>query len=149
MSEAPGIVIVGAGECGTRAALALRETGYDGAVTLLGAEIHPPYERPPLSKDAILAAAPVPKPIGGVERLAEVGIAFRPGITVAGIDRDAQAVVLADGSRLAYHRLLLATGARPRPLPLPGGEGPNVATLRGLEDAGRIRAALGPGGGSR
>ena len=144
-SETAGIVVIGAGECGTRAALALREAGYDGAVTLLGAEVHSPYERPPLSKDAILAETPAPKPIGGAEGLAAAGVTFRPGLAVAEIDRAAQAVVLADGSRLAYHRLLLATGARPRPLPVPGADGPNVATLRGLEDAARIRAALGPG----
>jgi 3-phenylpropionate/trans-cinnamate dioxygenase ferredoxin reductase subunit len=56
-----GIVIIGAGECGTRAALALREAGYDGAATLIGAEPHAPYERPPLSKDAITAEVPGPK----------------------------------------------------------------------------------------
>ncbi|MFT3973663.1 MAG: FAD-dependent oxidoreductase [Amaricoccus sp.] len=140
-----GMVIVGAGECGTRAALALREAGYAGPVTLLGAEVHVPYERPPLSKDAILAEVPAPKPIGGAERLAEAGIAFRPGVAVEAIDRAGWSLALSDGSRLAYDRLLLATGARPRPLPVPGADGPNVAMLRGLEDAARIRAALGPG----
>lgn len=144
-SEPAGFVIIGAGECGTRAALALREAGYAGPVTLLGAEIHLPYERPPLSKDAILAEAPAPKPIGGADTLAGAGISFRPGVTVAAIDRAAHAVVLSDGSRLGYHRLLLATGARPRVLPVPGADGPNVAALRGLEDAARIRAALGHG----
>ncbi|MBB5223270.1 3-phenylpropionate/trans-cinnamate dioxygenase ferredoxin reductase subunit [Amaricoccus macauensis] len=144
-SEAPGFVIVGAGECGTRAALALREAGYDGPVTLVGTEIHTPYERPPLSKDAIAADMPEPKTIGGADGLAERGIVFRPGVTVVSLDRAAQVVVLSDGTRLAYHRLLLATGARPRALPVPGIDGPNVATLRGLEDAARIRAALGPG----
>ena len=59
-----GMVIVGAGECGTRAALALREAGYDGPVTLVGAERHAPYERPPLSKQAI-TGAPEPKGIAG------------------------------------------------------------------------------------
>ena len=87
-----GMVIVGAGECGTRAALALREAGYDGPVTLIGAEPHAPYERPPLSKDAITAEAPAPKAIAGADRLAEAGIDFRPGAARAtAIDRAARA----------------------------------------------------------
>lgn len=136
------MVIVGAGECGTRAALALRQAGHDGPVILLGAEPHPPYERPPLSKDAILAEVPAPKAVGGSGRLAEAGIDFRPSSTVVGIDRAARRVLL-DGGAVAYDRLLLATGARPRPLA--GADGPNVAMLRTLDDALRIRAALGPG----
>jgi 3-phenylpropionate/trans-cinnamate dioxygenase ferredoxin reductase component len=141
----PGMVIIGAGECGTRAALALREAGYAGAVTLIGAEPHPPYERPPLSKDAIVAEAPGPKAISGASGLAEAGIDFRPGAVAAAIDRAGCTVLLADGTRLPYERLLIATGARPRTLPVPGADGANVATLRGLEDAARIRAAVGPG----
>lgn len=137
-----GMVIIGAGECGTRAALALREAGYAGAVTLIGAEPHMPYERPPLSKDAITAEVSAPKAIGGSARLAEAGIDFRPSRTALGIDRTARHLHLG-GETLAYERLLLATGARPRPLP--GAEGPNVATLRTLDDAARIRQGLGPG----
>jgi 3-phenylpropionate/trans-cinnamate dioxygenase ferredoxin reductase subunit len=139
-----GMVIIGAGECGTRAALALRQAGYDGAVTLLGAEPHAPYERPPLSKDALTAEAPAAKAIGGAERLAEAGIDFRPSRSALGIDRTARRVLL-EGETIPYERLLLATGARPRPLPLPGADGPTVVTLRTLDDAARIRAALGPG----
>jgi 3-phenylpropionate/trans-cinnamate dioxygenase ferredoxin reductase subunit len=139
-----GMVIIGAGECGTRAALALRQAGYDGAVTLIGAEPHAPYERPPLSKDAITAEAPAAKAIGGAERLAEAGIDFRPSRSALGIDRTARRVLL-EGETIPYERLLLATGARPRPLPLPGADGPTVVTLRTLDDAARIRAALGPG----
>jgi 3-phenylpropionate/trans-cinnamate dioxygenase ferredoxin reductase subunit len=140
-----GMLIVGAGECGTRAALALREAGYDGPVTLLGAEPHPPYERPPLSKDAIVAASPAAKPIGGSERLAEAGIDFRPGLAVTEIDRAARVVRCDGAAALAYDKLLLATGARPRTLPLPGAGTLSVATLRTLEDAVGIRASLGLG----
>lgn len=139
------MVIVGAGECGTRAALALREAGHDGPVTLIGAEPHAPYERPPLSKDALLADAPRPKAIAGADGLAGRGIDFRPGATVVALDRAARRVVCADGSAVAYDRLLLSLGASPRSLPLPGGDGPNVATLRTLDDAASICAALGPG----
>ena len=88
-----GMVIIGAGECGTRAALALREAGYGGDVTLIGAEPHAPYERPPLSKDAITADMPRPKAIVGSERLAEAGIDFRSSRTVQGIDRTARQVL--------------------------------------------------------
>lgn len=137
-----GMVIIGAGECGTRAALALREAGYGGAVALIGAEPHAPYERPPLSKDAITAEGSAPKAISGSARLAEAGIDFRPSRKALRIDRTARHLYL-DGETLPYERLLLATGSRPRPSP--GAEGPNVATLRTLEDAIRIRGALGPG----
>jgi 3-phenylpropionate/trans-cinnamate dioxygenase ferredoxin reductase subunit len=140
-----GMVIIGAGECGTRAALALREAGYDGPVTLVGAEVHLPYERPPLSKDAMVAATPSPKGIAGVERLAASGVDFRPGEAAAAIDRGRRIVTLRDGTELPYLRLLLATGARPRMLPLPGADRPHVVVLRTLDDAARIRASLGPG----
>ena len=67
-----GMLIVGAGECGARAALALRERGYDGPVTLVGDEPHLPYERPPLSKDAMVSEAePTPKLVGDREHFAE------------------------------------------------------------------------------
>lgn len=140
-----GMVIIGAGECGTRAALALREAGFDGPVTLVGKETHLPYERPPLSKDAIVAETPAPKGIAGVEKLAALGVDFRPGEAVTAIDRGRRIVTLRDGSEIPYRRLLLATGARPRTLVLPGADRPHVAVLRTLDDAARIRAALGPG----
>lgn len=145
MSDAAGMVVVGAGECGTRAALALRAAGWDGPVTLVGAEVHAPYERPPLSKDAIVAASLAARPIAGSEGLEGGGIAFRPGVAAVGIDRAGSAVVLDDGRRVPYRRLLLATGARARPLTVPGADGPQVAVLRSIDDAARIRAALGPG----
>jgi 3-phenylpropionate/trans-cinnamate dioxygenase ferredoxin reductase component len=135
-----GMLIVGAGECGTRAALALRESGYGGQVTLLGSEPHAPYERPPLSKDALLAESPDPKPIGGSERLADAGIDFRPGLTATEIDRSARMVRCDGEAVLAYDKLLIATGARPR---LPAAQG--AITLRTLDDAAAIRTALGPG----
>ncbi len=139
------MVIIGAGECGTRAALALRETGWDGPVTLVGAEPHAPYERPPLSKDAMAMATPAPRGIAGAAGLEAAGVTFRPATAAAAIDRDRRTVRLTDGDVLPYRRLLLATGARPRPLPLPGADGPATAMLRTLDDAARIRAALGPG----
>ena len=141
----PGMVIVGAGECGTRAALALREAGYDGPVTLIGAEPHPPYERPPLSKDAIIAERRRRRPSPAPSGLAESGIDFRPGARRPRSTARAGRVRCADGERSAYERLLLATGARPRAAAAARRRRPDAAMLRTLEDAARIRAALGPG----
>lgn len=115
-----GIVIIGAGEAGTRAAFALREAGFSGAVTLLGMEPHLPYERPPLSKP--LDGAVRMKAICTAEALEAAGIDYRAGASVVRIDRDSRAVVLGDGQALAYEKLLLATGARPRQLACPGAD---------------------------
>lgn len=142
----PGAVIVGAGECGAHAARALREQGCDGPVTLVGAEPHAPYERPPLSKQAITGEADaVPRTVLGGDELDALDIAFRPDTRVAAIERPDRRVTFADGDALAYRHLLLATGARPRRLPLPGAEGPRCAYLRTWDDARRLREAITPG----
>lgn len=133
-------VIVGAGECGARAAFALRDKGFDGTVTLIGSETHLPYERPPLSKDALVAGAG-PKFVAEPERYAQARIDVLAGRTVSGIDRTGKRVLLADGAELAYDKLLLATGARPRALP--GTRyGGRIVALRSHDDATRIRAHL-------
>lgn len=143
---AAGIVIVGGGECGGRAAFALREAGCGGALTLIGAERHLPYERPPLSKEALAgeAVAP-PKTIFDEDRFAAAGVRHLAGMAAVAIDRGAKRVALSDGTALAYERLLLATGAAPRRLNLPGAEDPRVMTLRTHDDAAAIGAALRPG----
>ena len=139
------MVIIGAGECGTRAALALRELGYRGAVALVGLEPHVPYERPPLSKHGMTSDAPELSVIAEAALLAERGIDYRSGLVATAIDRPCRRVSFSDGTGIVYDKLLLATGARPRPLPLPGADGPNTAMLRTALDADRIRAALGSG----
>jgi 3-phenylpropionate/trans-cinnamate dioxygenase ferredoxin reductase subunit len=136
-------VIVGAGECGARAAMALREQGFGGDVTLVGGENHLPYERPPLSKEGMLAEVFAAKTIATAERLAEVGVAFRGGLQVAAIDRGAKRLVGGNGTALPYDKLLLATGASPRRLPDVDGE--RFVYLRTMEDAQRIRGALNAG----
>lgn len=113
-----GIVIIGAGEAGTRAAFALREAGFSGPVTLAGTEPHLPYERPPLSKP--LDGAVQMKPICSAEALEAAGIDYLPGVPVTQIDTARRHLLLGDGRMLAYDRLLLATGARPRRLACPG-----------------------------
>ena len=138
-------VIVGAGECGARAAMALREQRFDGDVTLVGGESHLPYERPPLSKDGMLAEVFAAKTIVTAERLAEAGVAFRGGARIDSVDRAGKRLVAADGTALPYDKLLLATGSSPRRLPLDGADGERFVYLRTLDDARRIRDALGAG----
>jgi 3-phenylpropionate/trans-cinnamate dioxygenase ferredoxin reductase subunit len=140
------MVIVGAGECGARAALAFRENGFEGPVTLIGSETHAPYERPPLSKDAITDEAhPEPKHVALAERFAEQRIDLITGRDAVAIDREARAVKLSDGSAIAYEKLLLATGAVPRRLPMAEPLGERCLTLRTFDDALRIRGLLKPG----
>ncbi|WP_085035511.1 NAD(P)/FAD-dependent oxidoreductase [Ensifer aridi] len=138
------IVIVGAGECGARAAFALREKGFDGEITLIGAEPHLPYERPPLSKEG-LAGAEQPKYVAGAERYQAARITVLTDAPVARIDRSGKAVKLADGRSVTYHRLLLATGARPRTFPGAPENSERIRMLRTHADALAIRAALAPG----
>nr|WP_314085666.1 FAD-dependent oxidoreductase [uncultured Shinella sp.] len=133
-------VIVGAGECGARAAFALREKRFDGTLTLIGSETHLPYERPPLSKEALVAGAG-PKFVAEPQRYVEAGIDLLLGRTVSEIDRAAKRVVLGDGTVVPYDRLLLATGARPRTLP-GAAHGGRILALRSYDDAARIREHL-------
>jgi 3-phenylpropionate/trans-cinnamate dioxygenase ferredoxin reductase subunit len=137
------IVIVGAGQAGVMTAESLRSGGYTGAITLLGDEPHGPYHRPPLSKawlagDLTEAQLVMRAP----EMLAKKGITLRTNAAVAGIDRAAQQVRLADGEVLAYNGLVLATGSSPRTLSLPGADATNVLPLRSRDDASRIAAHL-------
>lgn len=141
---ARGMVIIGAGECGGRAALALRDLGYDGPVTLVGDEPHLPYERPPLSKEAMASDAPEIKAIVSDDLLAEKSIRHLPSLRAVAIERAAHEVRLSDGSSLSYDKLLLATGSTPRKLPMPG-LGPRCVYLRTFADALAIRAHLRPG----
>lgn len=138
------IVIVGAGECGARAAFALREKGYDGKITLIGAEPHLPYERPPLSKEGLKAEL-VPKYVADAERYAAAGIEVLTDIPVMAIDRAEKRVTLADGSSIAYDRLLLTTGARARTIAGIDEVSRRIRTLRTHADSEEIRRALSPG----
>lgn len=135
------IVIIGAGECGGRAALQLRERRFDGAITLVGAEALHPYERPPLSKNGILEDAE-PKFIMDAEGYDKRGIDLRLGANATGIDRPGKTVALSDGTKLTYDKLLLATGARPRPFPGIAEHSERVLTLRTHADALAIRRHL-------
>ncbi|MCD9025405.1 NAD(P)/FAD-dependent oxidoreductase [Cohnella silvisoli] len=141
-----GMVIIGAGEAGARAAVELRTLGWTGAITLIGEEPHAPYERPPLSKQALLSPdAPSPTYILDDEKLKEHDIEWIAGTPVTAIDRAHRTVRLADGREIAYAKLLLATGARPRQLPLLPMNGTPVAGARYLRtygDALKLRDKL-------
>ncbi|MFJ6717262.1 NAD(P)/FAD-dependent oxidoreductase [Streptomyces sp. NPDC091259] len=132
-----GVVIVGAGMAGVQTAVALREQGYTGPVTLLGAEPHQPYDRPPLSKAVLLGKAEDSAFDVDFEAL---GIGLRLGVEVTGLRADVREVDTEAGP-LPYDVLVLATGARP--LTLPGSDGvPGVHLLRTLDDAARLRPVL-------
>lgn len=135
------IVIIGAGEAGTRAAFALREAGFSGSVTLIGTEPHLPYERPPLSKP--LNDVVRMKTICSAETLEIAGIAYLPGMSVTRIDAARRNLLLGDGRTLDYDRLLLATGARPRRLTCPGAE--RALDFRTFSDAETVFSRVQPG----
>lgn len=138
-----GMVIVGAGEAGARAAVELRNRGWDGPITLIGEERQAPYERPPLSKQQLLAPdEPPPVFILNDDLLARHGIRLLAGSPVALIDRAAHEAVLADGSRVPYQKLLLTTGARPRKMSLDGSDLSQMMYLRTYRDALALRSRL-------
>lgn len=139
-----GVVIVGGGLAGQRCAEALRQGGYEGQVRIVGAELHAPYDRPPLSKELL----------AGEKEHAE--IAFRPdewhqekgvelllGDPAIGLDPEKRELALASGAALNFDELVIATGSRP--VMLPGTEGlENVQALRTVDDALQLREALQP-----
>ncbi|MBK7274232.1 MAG: FAD-dependent oxidoreductase [Actinomycetales bacterium] len=140
------IVVVGAGLAGATAVTALREGGHDGPLVLLGAESHPPYERPPLSKGYLLGNDPFESAfVHEPQWYAAHDIDLRTGAFVTDLDLGRKSVSLLDGTEIAYDKLLLATGSRPRRLPLADDSGVPTAYLRTVEDSDRIRAAFGPG----
>ncbi|GAA2339688.1 NAD(P)/FAD-dependent oxidoreductase [Dactylosporangium salmoneum] len=138
-------VIVGGSLAGLRTAQQLRAKGYDGTLTLIGAERHLPYDRPPLSKQVLLGEWPERQTyLVTAQQLAELRVDVRLGVAATGLDRGRRLVTLADGSRMAYEHLVIATGSRPRAIPKPAGA-PHVHTLRTLDDARLVAAKLAPG----
>lgn len=135
-------VIVGASLCGATAATVLREDGFDGRIVLIGAEEHPPYERPPLSKEYLRGDVPFEEAlVHPLEWYAANGVELRTGTRVVQIRPKDRSVVLAGGEHLSYEGLLVATGSRNRKLDVPGADLPGVFDLRRVDDADRVRAA--------
>ena len=147
MTPQQTFVIAGASLAGAKAAETLRERGFEGRVVLVGAETERPYERPPLSKDYLR---------GELERerihvhpegfYAEHDIELLLGRTAVRLDPADRRLELDDGEALRYDRLLLATGAEPRRLPIPGAELDGVHLLRDVDDCDALRARLDRGG---
>jgi 3-phenylpropionate/trans-cinnamate dioxygenase ferredoxin reductase subunit len=135
------VIVIGGGAAGHAAAETLRREGYTGAVTILSADTAPPCDRPNLSKDYLAGTAqPDWIPLRPPEFYAQHHIRLQLGVRVAAIQPQAHAVVLADGTLLNYGALLLATGAEPIRLDVPGGSLPHVHVLRTLADSDAIIA---------
>ena len=141
------MVIIGGGKAGSRAAVGLRENGHTGPITLITGEVHAPYDRPPLSKAAITGEEePTPPWLTDVVTLASINVSLVTSNPAVSIDRGAKTVTLTDGTSVPYDKLLLATGAMPRRLALPGSDSPLVRYLRTFEDALALRRDIKPGG---
>jgi 3-phenylpropionate/trans-cinnamate dioxygenase ferredoxin reductase subunit len=145
MAERKTFVIVGGGLAGAKAAETLRSEGFDGRVLLIGDEQVRPYERPPLSKEFLRGEAEGPPFVHDESFYAEHDVELELSTSVTEVDRGGAAVVLADGRRVGYDKLLLATGAEPRRLDVPGAELDDVLYLRDLADSEAIGARLEPG----
>jgi 3-phenylpropionate/trans-cinnamate dioxygenase ferredoxin reductase subunit len=140
-------VIVGASLAGAKAAETLRADGFDGRIVLIGDESARPYERPSLSKEYVRGEAGRERIYVHDERYyAEHDIELRLRRTVVSLNASAAEVALDDGERLRYDRLLIATGAEPRRLSIPGSELDGVLYLRTVEDSDALRARLDHGG---
>ncbi|MCX6500745.1 MAG: FAD-dependent oxidoreductase [Arthrobacter sp.] len=135
------IVVVGASVAGLRAAERLREEGFAGSLTLIGEEPHEPYDRPPLSKQVL--AGSVPSEDTSLPRHRDIDAVWRLGVAATGLDLPAKQVQLADGARIGFDKLLIATGVRARAWPNTAEASlAGVLTLRTREDSATLRALL-------
>jgi NADPH-dependent 2,4-dienoyl-CoA reductase/sulfur reductase-like enzyme len=135
------IVIVGASLAGLRAAEALRDEGFAGSLTVIGDEVHEPYDRPPLSKQVLKGWVPADRT--KLPRMRAVDADWRLGVAATGLDRANKEVLLANGDKAPYDRLLIATGTRARPwFNAEEAKLEGLFTLRTSDDAAALQAAL-------
>jgi 3-phenylpropionate/trans-cinnamate dioxygenase ferredoxin reductase subunit len=140
------VVIVGGGHAGGTVAGLLRLYGFEGDVTVVGEEPAPPYQRPPLSKAYLKGEADLSSlELKGPDFYSEHAVALRVGVRASAINRAARLVTLETGEVLPYDICILATGARPRRLEIPGADLPGVLALRTVADADALKSALVPG----
>ncbi|TDE24048.1 NAD(P)/FAD-dependent oxidoreductase [Actinomadura sp. 6K520] len=140
-------VIAGAGLAGAKAAETLREEGFTGRLLLIGDEIERPYERPPLSKGFLLDKEPREKAhVHEADWYDKHDVELRVGASVAAVDRDAHEVRLSTREPIRYTRLLLATGASPRRLDVPGSKLQGIHYLRTMADSAALKQAIAHGG---
>jgi 3-phenylpropionate/trans-cinnamate dioxygenase ferredoxin reductase component len=138
------IVIIGASLAGASAAIALRDQGYDGELTLIGEESQLPYERPPLSKAVLIGNTDEPDWVADEATYANKNISLRLGTIATRIDRSRK-VVVASRTEYPYDKLLIATGSAPRRLDVPGADLDGLLTLRTLEESLGLRERFAEG----
>ncbi len=137
------IIIIGAGQAGLQAVASLRHEGYAGGLVMIGDEPYPPYQRPPLSKAYLSGALERPRLFLKPDNFyGEAKCELILGVSVTAIDRARRAIALADGRRLNYDKLLLATGSRVRRIAIPGAQLGGVHYLRDIADVDRLRPDL-------
>lgn len=135
------VVIVGGGQAGGACAVELRKRDPECPVLLLCEEPHPPYKRPPLSKDYLAGTSGVEKLyVINRENMEKVGIECRSGVRVEHIERERKNLQLSDGTEQPYSKLVLATGGSPRPLNIPGADRDDVFLYRSIEDVEKIKS---------
>ncbi len=140
------IVIIGAGQAGCQAVQSLRSEGFSGAITMVGDEAYPPYQRPPLSKAYLLGQLERPRLFLKPDAFyAEAGCEVLLDTAATAIDRTAKTVELANGRKLVYDKLLLTTGGRVRRLTCPGADLPGIFYLKTIADVDALQAAFLPG----
>jgi 3-phenylpropionate/trans-cinnamate dioxygenase ferredoxin reductase subunit len=143
VTDSRTFAVVGAGLAGGKAVEALRAEGFDGRLVLFGTEPHRPYERPPLSKGYLLGKAERDSVfVHPADWYAAHDVDLRVETPVVGLDRHAHELISGHGDPVHYDKLLLATGAAPRHLQVPGGDLAGVRYLRTLEDSDALRAAF-------
>jgi len=135
-------VIVGAGLAGAKTAEKLRESGFDGALTVIGDEQVRPYERPPLTKAILLGKSDVDVHVHPADWYADHDVDLRLGVAAVGLDTAGHMVTLSDGTAVPFDKLAITTGAHPRRLNAPGADLPGILYLRTLDDAQRIHATF-------
>lgn len=140
------IVVIGAGQAGGWIAKTLRDQRFRGRIVLVGDEPHPPYERPPLSKDVLLGSrSPESTYLWPIAKLADLDIELMLNSRATAVDRPSKTVTLSNGQTLGYDRLVFATGSRVRRLVTPGSHLPRIHYMRGISDSLAIGQSLVPG----
>ena len=142
MTEKEAVLIIGGGQAGGWTAASLRSEGFDGRIIVVGAEPHPPYERPPLSKNILLGGEPHRVYLRPTTEYGSLDIELRSNTEVTAIDLSGARACLRSGDCIKFGKLVLATGALVRRLDVPGAELENVVYLRSLDDALALRRQL-------
>ncbi|MEC7399394.1 MAG: NAD(P)/FAD-dependent oxidoreductase, partial [Pseudomonadota bacterium] len=141
--ERADIVIVGSGHGGAQAAIARRQQGHEDTIFMLSRDRTPPYERPPLSKEYLAGDKPLERILIRPPSFWEdKGVAVELGVNVSEVDAMAREVVLGDGRRIGYRKLIWAGGGDPRRLSCPGSDLAGIHSVRHRMDADAIRADL-------